>query len=200
MKHQTVWLKPRISVVFQIEEQFVYYNLPLFIHFPIDPRADVLDILTSPRRVLFMCLTFGYSEWIRSTSFPWENLNILILLLYISMLLLICTRFVFAADFLLRRHYYYDSKASIWFCTTYSYIYIIRYYFIYYTRIGVPTCMYNNNNIICILHVLDEFNRIIISNVPIYVHSTYIPTPTSPRYMLRTVGRAVSINVSLPRL
>lgn len=34
----------------------------------------------------------------------------------------------------------------------------------------------------------------------LYVHSTQIPTPTSPRYMLRTIGRAVSINVSLPRL
>lgn len=52
--------------------------------------------------------------------------------------------------------------------------YIICYYFIY-TRIGVPTYMYNNNNnIICILHVRDEFNRIIISNVPIPIRTQHI--------------------------
>lgn len=51
----------------------------------------------------------------------------------------------------------------LFYCTYLTYL--LFYYFMLYTRIGVP--VFNDNNyIICILHVREEFNRIIISNVP----------------------------------
>lgn len=108
--------------------------------------------------------------------------------IYAVCVMLWCSRTILSTALLLRFERVDLILYNLFLCMLLFYIYVHR-----------CTYMYNNNNnIIYILHVRDEFNRTIISNVPTYTYTAHTSPLTAN--MLRTIGRAVSINVSLPRL